>query len=80
MKSIWCLFSVDNEYCQPDNNLIAWWSEKPSIETIKSFIDPGWACEHALYNDTILKIVGGMPARITNTDYRLDVVEEGTRL
>jgi hypothetical protein len=31
---IWCLFSVDNNYDQPENNLVCWWQEKPSLETL----------------------------------------------
>lgn len=30
MNTIWCLFSVANEYNQPENNLVAWWPAKPS--------------------------------------------------
>jgi len=30
-KSIWVLFSIANEYDQPDNNLEAWWFFKPSF-------------------------------------------------
>lgn len=33
-NTIWCLFSVDNNYDQPENNLVRWWSVKPTIETL----------------------------------------------
>jgi len=38
MISIWCLFSVENIYDQPDNNLVRWWADKPSIETLAKFM------------------------------------------
>ena len=36
MKEIWCLFSIDFEYNQPDNNLVVWWETKPDFSTLKS--------------------------------------------
>ena len=38
-KTIWCLFSIQNEYDQPDNNLVAWWFEKPEINIIRAIVD-----------------------------------------
>ena len=35
MKTIWCLFHIDNEYYQPDNNLIAWFDTFPTYKMIK---------------------------------------------
>lgn len=35
---IWCLFSVDCAYDQPQNNLVAWWQEKPTIEALAKFM------------------------------------------
>lgn len=34
METIWCLFSVENNYDQPQNNLVAWWKNKPQLETL----------------------------------------------
>lgn len=31
MNAIWCLFSVDNNYDQPDHNLVTWWSTLPGV-------------------------------------------------
>lgn len=31
MEKIWCLFSVENNYDQPEHNLVAWWAEKPEF-------------------------------------------------
>lgn len=27
----WMLFSIDSHYDRPNNNLVAWWREKPSL-------------------------------------------------
>lgn len=29
--SIWCIFSLSNNYDQPPNNLVAWWKDKPDL-------------------------------------------------
>lgn len=45
-KTIWCLFSVDNQYDQPDNCLQFFWFEKPegdvlyaALKELELFID-----------------------------------------
>lgn len=72
-----CLFSVENNYDQPNNNLVCWWREKPSIETVAKMIGETFPCRDD--NDTlaIVKIWSGEGARIHETDYRLENVEEG---
>lgn len=34
MNIIHCLFSIDNNYDQPENNLVCWWPEKPSLAEV----------------------------------------------
>ena len=36
MKSIWCLFSIVNDYNQPPTNLVAAWCSKPTFKDIKN--------------------------------------------
>ena len=77
---IWCLFSRENLYDQPDNNLVRWWKEKPSIETLAKFLatplDKG-------ADEDIVKVVDiwrGKTVRLSvigDTDYRLQEVAEG---
>ena len=31
---IWCLFHIDNNYDQPDYNLVCFWQDKPTVEMI----------------------------------------------
>ena len=73
--TIYCLFSIDNEYDQPDYNLVAWFQEKPSIEQIAKVL--GYELKE---DDTIVaiaKIWQGHEARINQTDYRFMKVKEG---
>lgn len=74
---IWCLFSVENNYNQPPNNLEAWWKEKPSLEVLFSFFN-------VTYNDpdSVVKVVkiwdwAREEQRINNVDYRLVRIKEG---
>jgi hypothetical protein len=76
---IWCLFSIAQEYDQPDNNLVAWWQEKPSIEKLANFL----ACPMDKARDedvvAIVEIWKGERADLSREDvtYRLECVEEG---
>lgn len=36
MEVIHCLFSVENNYDQPQNNLVCWWPDKPSLAAVAS--------------------------------------------
>lgn len=74
---IWCLFSVENNYDQPPNNLEAWWKEKPSLESLLSFFNINFNDP-----DSVVKVVKiwdsvGEEQRIGNVDYRLVKVKEG---
>lgn len=78
MPKIWCLFSVDCNYDQPDHNLTAWWAEKPSLEKLANFLG------HTLGEDdeTTVKIVNIWAGKRTSLtsygpDYRLEEIEEG---
>lgn len=79
MTSIWCLFSVANEVDQPDNNLVRWWSIKPTIEQLASFM----ACPLDLAGDAqIVQVVNlwqGRPEYFPSASktYRLEEVHEG---
>ena len=78
MEKIWCLFSVENDYDQPDYNLITWWKDKPSYDLIgkalgmKDFTVLG---DSAIL--TIVKLASGNRQRICNTDYFLEEIKEG---
>lgn len=82
MKAIWCLFSVENNYDQPENNLCQWWDEKPSIEVLANAVvgqDLG-DCN----DDQIVMLVSiwtGKGGEVEGgTLYRLQEVKEGEKL
>ncbi len=81
MKKIWCLFSVANDYDQPDNNLVRWWAEKPTIETLAKFLATPLASAQDDQIVAVVTIWGGKPARISANDtmYRLEEVAEAPR-
>jgi len=73
---IWCLFSIANEYDQPDNNLEAWFLSKPDFKSLNKVLG---------FNKSKAKLVGdllrhGRCKDIGSADYRLEEVEEATRL
>jgi hypothetical protein len=74
-KSIWVLFSIANEYDQPDNNLEAWWFFKPSFtELAKGLV---MEVDIKKGNSYIGKILKGEKVRMGEYDYRLREIEEG---
>lgn len=75
MKTIWCLFHVDNEYYQPDNNLIAWFDTFPTYKMIKD-INTAMIDSIDEHISNLLKTnVISIPHR---GKYRLQEVEMGT--
>lgn len=71
-NQIWCLFSISNDYNQPKNNLIAWFSEKPSKRKLVELVKPD------LQNpDVDIEVLWDwMSCRINDSDYRLSHVSE----
>ena len=69
-NKIWALFSIENEYNQPDNNLEAWWNKKPTVNQIAKVI--------GIKEDIMVeKVLKGFEVRISFVDYRLREIEEG---
>jgi hypothetical protein len=75
--TIWCLFSIENNYDQP-NNLVRWWATRPSLDVLAKFLAK--PLDRAT-DDEIVKIVEiwtGNPAWFYNARYRLEEVAEGS--
>jgi hypothetical protein len=74
---IWCIFSIENEYNQPMNNLYGWFPYKPSIVDLANVF--GVNFENAKDEDivNIVQLFRGEEVRIDNTDFRLEQVTEG---
>ena len=83
-NSIWCLFSIENNYDQPDNNLEMWWSQKPSLEQLFGVFNISTDSPP----DRVVAVVdlwrhtsaAFMPDGPSNARYRLQEVKEGERL
>lgn len=75
---IYALFSIQNEYDQPDNNLEAWWHEKPSLEILANALGGKFPSDRDEDTLAIVKIWGmEVHQRIGNTDYRLEHITPG---
>lgn len=77
LSTIWCLFSVEHER---ENNLIRFWSTKPSLETLAKFM--GYPLDKACDNDIVdvVALWQGHTAKFhgDQTRYRLQEVKKGT--
>ena len=82
-EKIWCLFSIDNNYDQPEHNLWCWWRSKPSIEVLAKFL--GVTMISASNEDivTVVSLWQGNRCKfenLTQTTYFMKEVTEGERL
>ena len=75
MNKIWVLFSIANDYDQPDNNLEAWWANKPSFDQLSKTM--GIVVNKEKGNETLGKILRGIVVRYDGADYRLKELREG---
>ena len=72
-----CLFSVENNYDQPEFNLVCCWPEKPSIEAVAAALGETFPGRDDADTLAVVNIWSGTSARVLNTDYRLEEVEAG---
>ena len=72
---IWVLFSVDNEYNQPDCNLCCWWQDKPSVQILADCLGVGFDKEKG--HEKLDRVANGEEVDIARVLYRLEQVEEG---
>jgi hypothetical protein len=80
MTKIFCLFSVQNEYDQPDHNLVCWWSEKPSFDALAKAIGlGGFPCAEDCLTLFVVNLWQGRGGQIRagGTSYSLEEIEEG---
>lgn len=74
-KQIWCLFSIDNNYDQPPNNLVAWWANKPTIFELAEIV--GIELDTKRGDAKVGRLFKGEESRIDGADYRLELVKQG---
>lgn len=82
-KGIWCLFRIENNYDQPDNDLERFWFNKPSLEALGNYL--GKPLDKAKDEDVMntVAIWQGYSTVVNKglgTRYRLQYVEEGKSL
>lgn len=77
-EKIYVLFSIDNNYDQPENNLVAWWHEKPSLELLANALGGSFPSINDERTLSIVKIWSmDSCQRIEDTDYRLECIGPG---
>lgn len=74
---VWALFSIDNNYDQPDNNLEKLYKNKPTFEQLRYFFFKDTPIDEIHDNHIILlaDILKGQESRFSNTDYRVEEVD-----
>jgi len=73
-QNIWCLFHIAKDYNQPKNNLICWWSVKPTPTQIANKMEIGLQYEGA--TERVNNVLNGRE----EDGYRLEEVKECKRL
>jgi hypothetical protein len=77
---IWCLFSIlVTEYNQPDNNLEAWFFEKPTLQVILKTLNLDDKYYLRYYPD-LPEILTVFETRVGERIFRLVQCKEGVRL
>lgn len=75
---IWCLFNIYNEYNQPENNLVAWWENKPNIYQLANII--GIQFDVKKGNKELGRILNGKRVEILDNQFRLQKVTDNTKI
>ena len=75
---IWALFSIENNYDQPPNNLIAFWFKKPPFEVLLVAIGGSMESESSII--AAANIFQGKEDRFDGSDYRLEEITAGSIL
>lgn len=79
---LWAIFSIDNEYYQPTNNLQMLFEHKPSFEQLAWFLYPDKTLDQMEENE-LINTVNMLQLKEVNkweVNYRLEEVVVGERL
>lgn len=77
MMKVWAIFSIENNYYQPDNNLVKLYRDKPTFEQLlRHFFESRDISEiEEIYLIGIVEMLrGGEYEDINRTSYRLELV------
>lgn len=77
---IWCLFSIDNNYDQPPNNLVSWFQTKPSVHRLAEIFKINFAQATEEQILLIAQVHQGKMVRYHDTDYWMEEVGEGKHI
>lgn len=83
MMEVWMLFSVDNNYDQPENNLVAWWKDKPTFDQLAKALGRGqFPCQTDEATLYVVNLWQGADKQEYpgGTRYRLQQIPEGVTL
>lgn len=74
---VWALFSIENQYYQPDNNLEKLFMQKPTFEVLMKQIigTTNLNDMHEMDIIALVEILKGNEGRIDGYDYRIEEVE-----
>lgn len=74
---VWALFSIENQYYQPDNNLEKLFVQKPTLEVLMKQIIGTTDLNDMREMDIIalVEILKGNEGRINGYDYRIEEVK-----
>ncbi len=74
---VWALFSIENQYYQPDNNLEKLFVQKPTLEVLMKQIIGTTDLNDMREMDIIalVEILKGNEGRIDGYDYRIEEVK-----
>ena len=69
------MFSVENQYNQPNNNLEGWFNQKPTIEMLLKHFNVQMDDSERIAK--IAQLWAGQEVRLSNADYRIEEVGQG---
>jgi len=72
---IWVLFSIANNYDQPEANLVAWWVDKPKFMLLANAA--GVCYDERNGDERIGRLLNGKEVRIYDSNFRLEQIGEG---
>lgn len=80
LGEIWCLFSIANDYDQPNDNLVMWWTNEPTFEQLARAVGIKYSKEKG--NKYLAQILKGHELQLSEygdyTTYRLRKVKENS--
>lgn len=75
-NTIYCLFSIENDYNQPNNNLVSFWLTKPSLENLAKSLNFTFPTKDDEITIKLVHLWQGKEIRLNNKDYRIQEIKE----